>query len=128
VPLHVAEDERGALEPRDAAQRREVGDHPEIAVAALPARECITGYRVHLHLEREQVVAALHRMPGPHLVDEELAVEALAHQPPLHVGERHDDGVDRARLDVGPQLVEREHGGDPTRAVRHVDNDPPSGA
>ena len=44
-------------------------------------------------------------------------------QAALHVGERHDDGVDRARLHVGPQLVEAKHEGDPNaRAVRHVDN------
>ena len=51
-------------------------------------------------------------MAGAGLLDEELAVQALAEQPALHVGERHDDGVDRARLHVGLQLVEAKHGGD----------------
>ncbi len=45
-----------------------------------------------------------------HLVAEELRVEPLSHEPALHVGERDDDGVDRARLDLGLQLLEREHG------------------
>ena len=48
-------------------------------------------------------------MPGVHLLDEELGVQALAHQPPLHVGEGDDDGVDRAALDLGAQLLEGQH-------------------
>ena len=52
-------------------------------------------------------------MAGADLLDEELAVEPLAHQPALHVGEGDDDRVDRARLHVGLQLVEAKHGGDP---------------
>ena len=109
MPLDVAEDERGRLEPRDPAQRRQIGLQREVAVAALPARELVAGHRIHLHLEREQVVAALDRVAGADFLDEELAVEALAHEPPLHVGERHDDRVDRARLHVGLQLVEAKH-------------------
>ncbi len=92
---HVAEHERRALEPRDAAKGREVRREPEVAVALVPARERIAGDRIHLHLEREQVVAALDAVLG-RLLDEELAVEPLAHQAPLHVGEGDDDGVDRA--------------------------------
>jgi hypothetical protein len=40
------------------------------------------------------------------VVEEELRMDALAHQAPLHVGEGDDDGVDRTRLDVRAQLVE----------------------
>ena len=123
VPADVAEDERGRLEPGDPPQRREVGLEREVAVAPLPARELVARHRIHLHLEREQVVAALDRVPGVDLLDEELAVQALAQQPSLHVGEGDDDRVDRARLHVGLQLVEAQHEGDLThRAVRHVDN------
>ena len=43
------------------------------------------------------------------LLEKELAVQALAEQPALHVREGDDDGVDRARLDVGSQLVEAQH-------------------
>ena len=96
VPLHVAEHERRRLEPRDAAERRQVGPDVEVAVALLPARERVARHRVHLHLEREQVVAPLHPVPRVHLLEEELGVEALPHQPALHVGEGDDDGVDRA--------------------------------
>ena len=109
VPADVAEDERRRLEPRDPPQRRQVGREREVAVAALPARERVARDRIHLHLEREQVVAALDRVARADLLDEELAVQALAQQPALHVGERDDDRVDRARLHVGPQLVEAQH-------------------
>jgi hypothetical protein len=129
LPGHVAEHECRRLEPRDPAQRREVGQQREVAVPPLPARDRVARHRIHLHLEREQVVAALDRVPGADLVHEELAVEPLPHQPALHVGEGDDHGVDSSRLHVGPQRVEAEHERDPTvRAVRHVDNAFPSGA
>ena len=91
----TSQDERRPLEPRDPPQRREIRDHPEVAVAAFPARDRVPRDRVHLHLEREQVVAALDRMARADLVDEELAVQPLAQQAALHVGERDHDGVDR---------------------------------
>ena len=109
MPEDVAEDERGRLEPRNPPQRREIRLHREVPVAALPARDLVAGNRVHLHVEREQVVAALDRVLVRHLLAEELRVEALSHEPALHVGERDDDRVDRARLDLGSQLVERQH-------------------
>ena len=109
MPQHVAEDERSRLEPRDPAQRVEVRGEPEVAVATLPAGDLVPGNGVHLHLEREQVVAALDRVPGLELLQEELAVDPLAHQAALHVGERDDDRVDRAALDLAPQLVQGEH-------------------
>ena len=105
VPPDVAEDERRPLEPGDPPHRREVGLHDEVAVPALPARDRVAGHRVHLHLEREQVVAALGPvLPDP--VEEEIAVKALPQQPSLHVGEGHDDGVERL---VGAQVVQRQH-------------------
>ena len=118
MPEDVAEDERGRLEPRNPAQRREIRLHREVAVATLPARDLVARDRVHLHVEREQVVAALDRMLVRHLVAEELRVKALSHEPALHVGERDDDRVDRAGLDLGLQLVERQHARDPMLAAR----------
>ena len=41
-----------------------------------------------------------------HLLAEELGVEPFSHQAALHVRERDDDRVDRARLDLAPELVE----------------------
>ena len=46
---------------------------------------------------------------GDVLVEEVLRVHALAQQPPLHVRERNDDGVDRPALDVAFQFVQRQH-------------------
>src|SRR2546421_1829537 len=80
----------------------------EIAVAAFPARHRIARLRVHLHVEPEQVVAPLEAVIGG-LVEEELGLLALAHQASLHVRERGDDRVDRAVLDVLPQLFQRQH-------------------
>ena len=120
MPLHVAEDERGRLEPRDPPQRREVGHDVEVAVALVPARDLVPRHGVHLHLEREQVVAALDGvLRVEHLLDEELAVEPLAHQASLHVGERDDDRVDLTGRNLLPQLVGAQHRRDPMpNAVR----------
>ena len=113
---HVAEDERRRLEPRDPPERGEIGLHAEVAVAPLPARNRVPRHRIHLHLEREQVVAALDAVAGVELVEEELAVQALPHQPTLHVGEGDDDSVDGAALDVRPQLVDAQHESDPMQS------------
>ena len=93
----VGENQRGAVEPGDPPQRRHVGLDPEVPVAVLPVRHLVAGQRLHVHVEREQVVAALHPVPD-HLVEEVLDLDALAEQPPLHVREGGDDGVDRALL------------------------------
>src|ERR1700751_3802029 len=110
MPLDVALDHDGRLVPWDPPQRRRVGRQAEVAVAALPARERVARDRIHLHLQSEEVVAALGAVPVVELLEEELGVEPLAHEASLHVRERGDHRVDGARLDVGPQLVDREHG------------------
>jgi len=43
------------------------------------------------------------------VVEKEAGLNSLAQQPSLHVGEGDDEGVDRARLDLTPQLVQLEH-------------------
>ena len=65
-----------------------------------------TPARVHLHVEREQVVAALGAVPVLDLLEEVIALLPLPDQPALHVGERHDDRVDRG---IGAELVKRQH-------------------
>ncbi len=113
MPLDVAEHERGRREPRDAPQRAEIRREREVAVPLLPAGDLVARNRIHLHVQREQVVAALDRMLGLDLLDEELAVEPLSEQPALHVGEGDDDRVDLAARDLGLQLVEVQHERDP---------------
>jgi hypothetical protein len=49
------------------------------------------------------------------LLAEELSVQALPHEPALHIGERDDDRVDRARVDLRSQRVEAQHPRDPIR-------------
>ena len=112
MPEDVAEDERRAFQPRNRPQRVQVGLQEEIAVAALPVGDRIPGDGVHLHVEREQVVAALDAVLRDFALEEELPLDALAHEAALHVGEGDDDRVDRAALDLGSQLLQR-HAGDP---------------
>src|SRR5436309_2385735 len=106
--MDVAEHECRALEPRNPPQRREVGLEMEVAVALVPARHPVPGLRIHLHVKREQVVAALEPMLGA-LLEEELRLLALAEQPALHVGERSDDRVDPTGVDLASKLVQRQH-------------------
>src|SRR5581483_6911037 len=108
-PRDVAEDERRLLEPGDAAQGREVRDHPEVAVPALPVRHRVARDGVHLHVEREQVVATLDRLAVTGRLHEELGVEALPHQAALHVGEGDDHRVDAAVLDLAREVLARQH-------------------
>ena len=107
-PFHVAQHQRGGFVPRHHPQRREVGAEHEVAVAALPARHRVAVDRVHLDVDGEQVVARLGGVRR-HLVEEVVGGAALAREPPLHVGERDEHGVDRPVLDLGGELLEREH-------------------
>ena len=115
VPEQVALHHDGALEPRDAPQRREVGHEDEVAVAALPRRHRVARHRVHVDVDREQVVAALGAVLGD-AVDERAGGQPLALQAALHVAHRDDDGVDPAARDLGVQLLQRQH----ARRVRHA--------
>ena len=76
----------------------------EVAVPAFPARHLVARLRVHLHVEREQVVAALEPVTE-RVLDEVVGLLALAHQAALHVGEGADDGVDRPGLDLCLELL-----------------------
>ena len=116
MPEDVAEDERRPFQPRNPPQRVQVGLEEEVAVAPLPVGDRIPGDGVHLHVEREQVVAALDAVLGDLAFEEELPVHALPHEAALHVGEGDDDRVDRAALDLGSQLLQR-HAGDPNVRV-----------
>jgi hypothetical protein len=109
VPDDVGDAQRGRLLPRHQAQRVEVRAHHEVAVAAGPRghREAID--RRHVDVDGEQVVAALGAVLGD-LLEEVARGQALAHQAPLHVGDREQDRVDRPLRDLLPQLLERHRG------------------
>ena len=95
---------------RGAAQRVEVEVEEHVAVAALPRGDGVAVDGVHVDVDGEQVVAALGAVLE-HVVEEVVAVHPLALQATLHVGERDDDGVDVARLDLRAQLVDGQCGG-----------------
>ena len=115
APLDVGEQHDRALLPRDRAQRVEVGDHLEVAVAALPRRHRVAADGLHVDVDGEQVVAALGAVLE-HLVEEVLRGQPLALEAPLHVGDREQHGVDRAIRDRLLQLIER-HPDDVTRST-----------
>jgi hypothetical protein len=50
---HVAEHERGALEPGNPAQGREVGADREVTVAEIPGRRRVARHRLHVHVQRQ---------------------------------------------------------------------------
>src|SRR6187551_4050476 len=64
APPDVTEHERSPLEPWNATERLEIRPHREVAVSLLPARDRVAGNRIHLHIQREQVVTALDPVVG----------------------------------------------------------------
>ena len=82
--------------PGRAPQGVEVEVEHHVAVAALPGADRVAVDGVHVDVDGEQVVAPLGAVLE-HRVEEELAVDPLALQASLHVGEGDDDGVDRRR-------------------------------
>ncbi len=97
----VAEDQGGAGQPGDPAQGAEVRPDDEVAVALVPGRGLEARDRLHLHVDREQIVAGVPFLV--HRIQEVASGATLADQPPLHVGERGHDGVDLA---AGHQFLE----------------------
>ena len=106
VVERVAQTQRRARQPRDAAQRREVRAHRVVAIARRPARRRVSRHRAHLQIGGQQIVAAMGLGPGA--VEEELGLEALAHQAALHVHLRRDHGVDVAGRDGFLQVFKRQ--------------------
>ena len=82
----VADHHHRLFEPRAHPQRGHVGDHPEVAVAGLPARVVVAGQRLHLHVDRQQVQAGVQSLVPEDLLQEEVGQHALAHEPTLEIG------------------------------------------
>ncbi len=110
----VAQHEGRVFGPRGAAQRGEVGDEVEVAVAQLP---------VGVARSRGPAPSPCRRSAGScrracrrrARFEEEVGVEPFAHQPAVVIGEGDDDRVDLTRLDRGAQFVEVDR-----RGVRHA--------
>src|SRR5205085_6576275 len=103
--VDVADHDRALLLPRRDAQRAEIGNGIEVAVPFRPARERVAGNRVHLHVAREEVIAGVHAVPGD-VIEKILRDATFADEPPVHVGENGDDGLDLAVSDEAFELVE----------------------
>ena len=78
-------------------QRGEVGHEVDVAVAELPAGELVAGHRLHLHVDGEQVVAAVRAVGGDVARRRSPASKRLPTEPAVVVGEPDDHGVDLAR-------------------------------
>ena len=74
----------------------------EVAVTGVPVGEAVTRQGVHIDVHGQQVVARLYPMVG-HMRGEEVSRHPLSHRTPVHVGERHHDGVDGS---VGDTLID----------------------
>ena len=107
VGVRVAQDDGGFLQPRQDSHRvpDRIGD--PVAVAGLPVHEGEALGRVHLHVRAEQVRAEVGAVVDDP-VEEGLRLDALAHQPALHVGDRDDDRVD---LTVANEALELRQAG-----------------
>ena len=101
----VGEDEGGAGQPGQDPELvpDRLGD--PVTVAGLPVHQPEAVRRLHLHVRAEQVRAEVGAMADD-AVEEGLALDALAHEPALHVGEGDDDRVDAAVADHRLQLGE----------------------
>ena len=108
-PTQVRHQERGARVPRDRAQRVEVRLHLEVAVAARPRRHRVAVDGVHVHVDGQQVVAALGAVLGD-VVEEVAAVSRLPWSRPSMSAIDEQHGVHRAVVDRLAQLVERHTG------------------
>ena len=76
-----------------------------VAVAGLPVHQAEPLGRGHLHVGAEEVRAEVGAVADD-AVEEGLALDALAHEPALHVGEGHDDRVDPPVADHALELGE----------------------
>ena len=81
----------------------QTGDGDPVAVAGLPVHEREALGRVHLHVRAEEVRAEVGAVVDD-AVEERLGLDALAHEPALHVGDRDDDRVDPALADPALEL------------------------
>ena len=97
----IAQNQGGAGQPRNPPQRAEVRPNDEIAIALVPRCGLEARDRLHLHVNRKEVVAGVPFLV--HGIQEVATGAALADQPALHVGEGGDHRVDLA---AGHQTLE----------------------
>ena len=99
---HVAQDDRRAFEPTGAAERPEVGDQVKVTIALLPVGEVVPRNRLHLHVDRQQVIAGV-GSAFRDLRDKMVDVEPLSQEAAVNV---RKDGQDRVDLAGSGQLLQ----------------------
>ena len=92
------------------AERGEVRHQVHVTVAPFPVGEFVSADRFHLHVDRQQVVAAVRTVVGD-LFQEETRVEPLAGQSAVEIGETDQHGVDRAFVESGLEFFQGETAG-----------------
>ena len=127
LPLEVGDHQHRSLLPGDRPQRREVGLHLEVAVAARPRGHLVALDGLHVDVDGEQVVAAL-RAVLEHLGEEVRGGQALALEAPLHVGDREQHGVDRAVGDRASSAPRCSPGSQATRSASRARRRDPAAA
>ena len=90
----VAEHQGRALEPGNPAQGVQVRLEDEIAVAEVPVGRLVARNRLVLHVDGQQVVAAMGLLDD--VGEKEVPGHPLAHEPALHVDHGHHHGIDLA--------------------------------
>ena len=101
----VTDRQSRSIKPRDRPQSRKIGLHDIVAVAALPRRRRIAVGSCHGEIRGKQVIAAM-GLALSH-IQKRLCMEALAHQPALHVDHAGQNGIDAACGRSGLELFER---------------------
>ncbi len=100
---HVAEYERGTLQPRRMAHRGQVWLHHEIAISFLPTGRSIPRDRLHIDVIGEEIVTRVGLFVRH--IDKEPGLKSFTDEPSEHVRKTDQHGVNSARLDSGLQLV-----------------------
>ena len=92
IRFDITEDQSGAVGPASATQGRGVWHQVKIAVATVPVRKLVTLDWLHVHVDRQQIVAGMGAVCQARF-QEEASVETFAEEPSIVIGETHDDGV-----------------------------------
>ena len=99
---------RCSVEPGGLPEGVVVGDHVEVPVSELPVGVLVARDGLHLHVDREQVVAAMGSRRAD-LLQVIASVETLAVDPPVMIGEAHHHGVNVTGPDLRGQFLDRQH-------------------
>src|SRR5215218_2881708 len=98
--MQVTEDHGCSLLPWEDAKCSEIGTDFKIAKAFFPIRELEATQRLHLHVKRQQIIAAM-RAAFEGLIYEVMRGHALADEAAKYIGEDHEHGINFFPRDFG---------------------------